>query len=125
MFNYYTRILSGHNNNPDCVNEKLEFVRLIHLQKVAACLTVEGGYSALEDILGWEIKAFHSNSSTLSFRQALSMTISGKWKLLSYRFLYPKKDPSEEFKSYFEKENIWDINLYSAAMDHRLNQKAN
>ena len=112
MFNYYSRILSGHDNNSEDVTEALFLKAKKALNEFDLCLIMEHGFFNLKTELNWTITQRHSNRLDLNIKEALLLMKQGKMKDLFYRILYRKKKLDSEFLNYFNAGNFWDIQLY-------------
>ncbi len=113
MFNYYCRVLSGHNNSPHDVNDAIFARAKDALSKFDICIILQEGFIALVKGLGWKVNQLQSNSLNFSFRHALSLIARGEMRLLLYRLLYPRNKPEDGFVKYFKSGNLWDQNLYN------------
>ena len=110
MFNYYTRVLSKHDNNPQNINEDFFYKAKDRLDQFDCCLILEDGFSELKNVLKWDITPVHSNRSTLTMKEIIA---NRKWKSLYYQWRYPKQKISTDFVDYFTRKNFWDMQLYN------------
>lgn len=113
MFNYYIRILSGHNINPNDIDDVIYLKGKKALSEFDLCIIMESGFLELESELGWTVTEVHSNRLSLSIRKLLIFMVTGKWRFLLPLILYPKIIIDSEFIRYFNAGNSWDIQLYN------------
>lgn len=112
MFNYYCRVLSGHDNKGAEITEKEYTVARNNLSKFDCVIAVEGGLHTLEYGLGWHVPDLQSNKSHFGLRYVASLLKRGRIRLALIRIFHPRKSVPTEFLKTFEPGNHWDYSLY-------------
>lgn len=113
MFDYYTRMLSQQYNCEARMTQADQKKAMRALQHFDFCIYLDEGLDKLRLNLGWKLEAVEANKNDLSLRQAISLVVRLKWKLLWLRLCYKRGPASVEFEKYFKENNQADIQLYN------------
>ncbi|MEM9005671.1 MAG: hypothetical protein AAGE59_19375 [Cyanobacteria bacterium P01_F01_bin.86] len=118
MFNYYSRILSRHNRDPQDLTDKQFSQAIQALQKFDCCLILENGFEALRQCLGWQFTHMHANHSPAWFspRHIAHLIQRKRYQAIFLGMLHPKRQPSQEFVEEFNTKNHWDLRLYAETL---------
>lgn len=113
MFNYYTRVLSGHDNASADVDAMVFKRALYALELIDCCVVLEKGFSRLVAYLGWSESELHLNKTSASIRNVMSMIVHGRFRKLWNRVLFRRKKIPKDFTDQFRKLNKWDYEIYN------------
>lgn len=114
MSNYYCRIFSGFNNDPNPIGRQQYEIAKSTLRSFDCCIVLEktNPFAELFEVLHWKDKELKENQTRLNIQNMVKSVARGRIRLLSRRVLHPRKEPSEEFMRTFKEENNWDYRLY-------------
>ena len=125
MFDYYCRILSGHDNHESKVDNSIYQQALANLSLFDVRIRLEEGLDGLCSDLGWQKHNVFSNKTSSNKLDIIKRILRAKFKLAYLRFKYPKRQVENSFKDFFIKQNKWDIALYRSCIELENNLEAN
>jgi hypothetical protein len=117
MFNYYCRIFSRYNDNPDPVGQEQHELASSALSLFDSCSILEekDAFSGIRQLLGWLDIAPHANRTELDFLTISRLLVEGRIHQLMRYLVYPRREPSDDFRCQFLEQNHWDYQLYDHA----------
>jgi len=117
MFNYYCRIFSRYNDNPEPIDqEQFELAKsALSLFHCCAVLKENDPFADISKVLGWTENVIHVNHNAMDFILLLKLIAKGKIHQLWRRLIQPRKEPNEDFLRFFKEMNQWDYKLYREA----------
>lgn len=119
MDNYYCRILSRHDSNPNEIDEILYKKAKMNLTKFDCCVTVESGFSSLSKTLNWECPTIEKNKSGTNIRTYIRLLVKGQFKSIFMRLTFPKKSPSSDFCEEYKEKNIFDYKIFTDSLSKK------
>lgn len=122
MFNYYCRILSGHNtqHQPMTSGQFQEAkAALSHFHHIVA-LGEKDAFQNLQTCLEWtrDLDNQQQNKSNHLNRRVIKLILKGRIDLIWRRLTHRKQAPNPTFLHLFQEENQWDLGLYEFAKDY-------
>ena len=114
MSNYYCRIFSGFNDNPNPISRQQYEIAMSTLRSFNCCVVLENNnpFSEIYEILAWVKKDIKANQTRLYVTSAVKLLAKGKIKFLLRRITHPRRKPDENFTAMFKEQNFWDYKLY-------------
>jgi hypothetical protein len=114
MSNYYCRIFSMHNNDPDPIGLEHYDIAVSTLNSFDCCVVLEreDPFQGLFRLLEWKEYELRRNQTRMDFLTAIRYMAKGELGLLLRRFTHPRRKASAEFARRFEEENFLDYMLY-------------
>ena len=119
MFNYYCRILSQHNENPEPITtNEFEKAKLsLSLFNYWVILEDQKTFWGLNQFLGWKEQGMRQNQAQLKIRRILKSIKKGKFTLKQKQY---KEKPNPQFVQIFREFNKFDYQLYAEAKTNNL-----
>ncbi|MEM9219985.1 MAG: hypothetical protein AAGD25_37365 [Cyanobacteria bacterium P01_F01_bin.150] len=121
MFNYYCRILSGHNiqRQPMTLGQFQEAKKALSCFHHIVTLGEKDAFQNLQAFLGWTtaLDNQRQNKSNHLNRRVIKLILKGRIDLIWRRFTHRKQLPNSVFLYVFQQENQWDLQLYEFSKD--------
>lgn len=122
MFNYYCRILTQHNENPELITtSKFEEAKsLLSFFDYLVILENQETFCKLNQFLGWNEQAKRQNELKLRIRRIFQSIKSRKHTFNRQQSLDYKEKPNQKFLEVFHKLNKFDNQLYLSVKNNHL-----